>query len=150
GRGLIVDQLPRDAAGVLVTPSWQYPAGGVMPIARRMQLLAWAARTGALVIEDDCDSELRYVGHPIASLQGLAQDATVLYVGTFSKVLFPGLRTGYAVVPTDAREAYVTRLEASYRGPGALEQRTLARFIADGHFHRHLAKLRSAFAERQA
>jgi GntR family transcriptional regulator / MocR family aminotransferase len=151
GRGLRLEQLPRDAAGVLVTPSWQYPAGGTMPIGRRLQLLDWAARRGAVVLEDDCDSELRYVGHPIASLQGLAsqRDATVLYVGTFSKVLFPGLRTGYAVVPRPAREAFIARLEAAYRGPGALEQRTLARFIADGHFHRHLARLRTAFAERQ-
>jgi GntR family transcriptional regulator/MocR family aminotransferase len=148
--GLIVDRLPDDAAGVMVTPSWQYPAGGTMPIARRLHLLDWAAARGAVVLEDDCDSELRYVGHPIASLQGLARAATVLYIGTFSKVLFPGLRTGYAVVPRPAREAFIARLEASYRGPGALEQRALARFIAEGHFHRHLARLRSAFAERQA
>jgi GntR family transcriptional regulator/MocR family aminotransferase len=123
-----------------------------MPIGRRLQLLTWAARRGAVVLEDDCDSELRYVGHPIASLQGLAGQcgATVLYVGTFSKVLFPGLRTGYAVVPGPVRELFLARLEASYRGPGALEQRTLAGFIAGGHFHRHLARLRAAFAERQS
>jgi GntR family transcriptional regulator / MocR family aminotransferase len=151
-RGLRLELLPRESAGVLVTPSWQYPAGGTMPIGRRLQLLTWAARRGAVVLEDDCDSELRYVGHPIASLQGLAGQcgATVLYVGTFSKVLFPGLRTGYAVVPGPVRELFLARLEASYRGPGALEQRTLAGFIAGGHFHRHLARLRAAFAERQS
>jgi len=148
--GIVLDELPDDAAGVMVTPSWQYPAGGTMPVARRLRLLEWAAARGAVVLEDDCDSELRYVGHPIASLQGLARRATVLYIGTFSKVLYPGLRTGYAVVPRPARQEFIARLEASYRGPGALEQRALATFISEGHFHRHLARLRAAFAERQA
>jgi GntR family transcriptional regulator/MocR family aminotransferase len=148
-RGLVVGRLPDDASAVLVTPSWQYPRGGTLPVARRIQLLAWAAAHDALVIEDDCDSELRYAGHPLPSLQGLDEAGRVLYVGTFSKVLFPGLRTGYAVVPLEHIDPFVARLEALYRGPGALEQRTLARFIADGHFHRHLARLRQVFAERQ-
>jgi GntR family transcriptional regulator/MocR family aminotransferase len=134
----------------MVTPSWQYPSGGTMPIARRLQLLAWAAERSALVIEDDCDSELRYEGHSLPSLQGLDDDGRVLYVGTFSKVLYPGLRTGYAVVPEPAVPAYVAQLEAGSRGPGAIEQRALARFIADGQFERHLGRLRGIFAERQA
>ena len=148
-RGLRVDRLPTDISGVLVTPSWQYPRGGTMPIARRLQLLEWANDHRAIVIEDDCDSEMRYEGHPLPALQGLDPDGRVLYVGTFSKVLYPGLRTGYAVVPESAVEPFVAQLEAAYRGPGAIEQRALALFIAEGHFERHLGRLRSAFAERQ-
>lgn len=149
-RGLLVDRLPDGPAAVLVTPSWQYPKGGTMPVARRMQLLAWAARNEAVVIEDDCDSELRLEGHPQPSLQGLDDQGRVLYVGTFSKVLYPGLRVGYAVVPSAVLEVFVARHEAGYRGPGALEQRALALFLAEGHFERHLARLRSHVAERQA
>ena len=148
-RGLPVDRLPDDVSGVLVTPSWQYPRGGTMPIARRLQLLDWAAAHGTLVIEDDCDSELRYEGHPLPALQGLDPDGRVLYVGTFSKVLYPGLRTGYAIVPATAVAPFVAQLEAGYRGPAAVEQRALARFIGEGHFERHLGRLRAAFAERQ-
>jgi len=148
-RGLPVDRLPDGVSGVLVTPSWQYPRGGTMPVARRLQLLEWAAAQRAVVIEDDCDSELRYEGHPLPSLQGLDPDGRVLYVGTFSKVLYPGLRTGYAVVPEPAVRLFVAQLEAAYRGPGAIEQRALAFFIADGQFERHLGRLRAAFAERQ-
>ena len=149
-RGLLVDRLPDGPAAVMVTPSWQYPNGGTMPVARRMQLLAWAARNEAAIIEDDCDSELRYEGHPQPSLQGLDEQGRVLYVGTFSKVLYPGLRTGYAVVPTPVLEPFVARHEAGYRGPGALEQRTLALFLAEGHFERHLVRVRAHFAERQS
>jgi GntR family transcriptional regulator/MocR family aminotransferase len=149
-RGLPVDRLPDGVSGVMVTPSWQYPSGGTMPIARRLQLLDWAAERRALVIEDDCDSELRYEGHSLPSLQGLDDDGRVLYVGTFSKVLYPGLRTGYAVVPAAAVSAFVAQQEASSRGPGAIEQRALALFIAEGQFERHLGRLRAAFAERQA
>jgi GntR family transcriptional regulator/MocR family aminotransferase len=148
-RGLPVDRLPDGVAGVLVTPSWQYPRGGTMPVARRLQLLEWAAAHRAVVIEDDCDSELRYEGHPLPSLQGLDADGRVLYVGTFSKVLYPGLRTGYAVVPEAAIRPFVAQLETAYRGPGAIEQRALALFVAEGQFERHLGRLRAAFAERQ-
>jgi GntR family transcriptional regulator/MocR family aminotransferase len=149
-RGLLVDRLPDGPSGVLVTPSWQHPNGGTMPVARRMHLLAWAARNRAVVIEDDCDSELRYEGHPQPSLQGLDDAGRVLYVGTFSKVLYPGLRIGCAVVPAAASELFVARHEAAYRGPGALEQRALALFLAEGHYERHLARLRANNAERQA
>jgi GntR family transcriptional regulator/MocR family aminotransferase len=148
-RGLPVDRLPDNVSGVLVTPSWQFPRGGTMPIARRLQLLEWAAAHQAIVIEDDSESELRYEGHPLPSLQGLDPDGRVLYVGTFSKILYPGLRTGYAVVPEAAVGPFVAQLEAAHRGPGAIEQRALALFIAEGQFERHLGRLRSAFAERQ-
>jgi GntR family transcriptional regulator/MocR family aminotransferase len=148
-RGLLVDRLPDGPSAVLVTPSWQHPNGGTMPVARRMHLLGWAERNGALVIEDDCDSELRYEGHPQPSLQGLDEADRVLYVASFSKVLFPGLRLGCAVVPSAAVELFIARHEVAYRGPGAVEQRALALFLAEGHFERHLARLRVHYAERQ-
>lgn len=150
GEGLVVDALPEAAEVVLVTPSWQYPAGGTLPIARRMALLDWAHRSGAVIVEDDCDSELRYSGHPLASLQGLDDEGRVIYTGTFSKVLFPGLRTGFAVVPRRLRSPLLAALEAHERGPAALEQRALAIFIEEGHFERHLRRLRLVHAERQA
>jgi len=102
-----------------------------------------------VVIEDDCDSELRYAGHPIAALQGLDEDGRVFYVGTFSKVLYPGLRTGYVVPPPSVRRELLATIEAGDRGPGAVEQRALALFLEQGHFERHLRRLRLAFAERQ-
>jgi GntR family transcriptional regulator/MocR family aminotransferase len=164
-RGLLVERLPGGGPGalgtvstgalqapvaVLVTPSWQHPGGGTMPIARRMQLLAWVAARDGLVIEDDVDAEPRYEGQPLPSLQGLDDRGHVLYLGSFSKVLFPGMRAGYAVVPEAALEAFVARHEASGAAPGALEQRALALFIAEGHLERHLVRLRAHGAERQA
>lgn len=148
--GMRVDALPERAALALVTPSWQYPAGGTLPLARRLKLLAWAAEAGAIVIEDDCDSEMRYAGHSLPSLQGLDQDGRVLYVGTFSKVMFPGLRSGYAVVSDALRSRFGAMVEASDRGPANVEQRALALFVMEGHFERHLRRLRTAFRERQA
>jgi GntR family transcriptional regulator/MocR family aminotransferase len=149
-RGLLVDRLPDEARAVLVTPSWQDPGGGTMPVARRMQLLRWAAARDALVIEDDAGAEPQYQGHPQPSLQGLDDAGRVLYVGTFSRVLFAGLRVGYAVVPPGTVDAFLARHEAASRGPGALEQRALALFLAEGHLERHLVRIRTHHAERQA
>ena len=148
-QGLRVDQLPALADAVLVTPSWQYPSGGSLSLARRLALLRWAAETGAIVIEDDCESELRYDGDPLPSLQGLAPDGRVIYVSTFSKVLFPGLRTGYMVVPDVHREPLLAAIEAGGRPPAALEQRALALFIETGAFDRHVRRLRTAYAARR-
>src|SRR6266571_1006583 len=89
--GLETEKLPERGNAVIVTPSWHYPGGGTMPLARRIRLLDWARRSGALVIEDDYDSELRYRGHPLSSLQGIDDTGHVLYVGTFSKAVFPAL-----------------------------------------------------------
>jgi GntR family transcriptional regulator/MocR family aminotransferase len=147
--GIVVDRLPTTAEGALVTPSWQYPRGGTMPIARRIELLRWAYSAGALIVEDDYDSELRYEGHPVPSLQGIDDGSHVLYVGTFSKVIFPGLRLGYAVVPRRALPTFASILEVTERDPPALEQQALAQFIAEGHFERHLRRLREAYAARQ-
>jgi GntR family transcriptional regulator/MocR family aminotransferase len=114
-----------------------------------MHLLAWAARNGAVVIEDDGDAAFRYEGHPQPSLHGLDEEGRVLYVASFAKVLFPGLRIGCAVVPPEAVEVFTARHETTHRGPGALEQRALALFLAEGHFERHVARLRTHYAERQ-
>jgi GntR family transcriptional regulator/MocR family aminotransferase len=155
--GLDVDQLSQlapTAKLVYVTPSHQYPTGVVLSLPRRLSLLEWAHRQGALVIEDDYDSEFRYGSRPIPALAGI--DAarpgagTVVYVGTFSKVLYPSLRVGYLVVPPDMVERITAAKEATNRHAPYLEQATVAAFITGGHFERHLNTMRKLYAERQA
>jgi GntR family transcriptional regulator/MocR family aminotransferase len=121
-----------------------------MSLGRRLELLGWANRSGAWVIEDDYDSEYRYTGRPLEALQGLDGEGRVLYVGTFSKVLFPALRLGYLVVPPDLIEAFVSARELTDRHPPTMDQAVLADFIAEGHFLRHLRRMRALYAERQA
>jgi GntR family transcriptional regulator/MocR family aminotransferase len=134
---------------VYVTPSHQYPLGVVMSAPRRLQLLEWARRRGAWVFEDDYDSEYRYDGQPLASLCGLDADARVIYVGTFSKVLFPALRVGYLVVPRDLVARLCRFREAVDVFPSTLHQAVLADFIEEGHFARHLRRMRVIYAERR-
>ena len=133
-----------------VTPSHQYPLGVTMSLGRRLELLGWAKRSGAWVVEDDYDSEYRYTGRPLEALQGLDGEGRVLYVGTFSKILFPALRLGYLVVPPDLIEAFVAARELTDRHPPTVDQAVLADFIAEGHFLRHLRRMRALYAERQA
>src|SRR5262249_6969944 len=137
-----------DARAVVVSPSHQYPLGVMLSLPRRMALLRWAAERRALIVEDDYDSEFRYRGRPLAALQGLDESSPVAYLGTFSKTLFPGLRIGFVVVPP----ALVDVLGAARAGLAApaatLEQAALARFIADGHFARHVRRMRTAYRER--
>jgi GntR family transcriptional regulator/MocR family aminotransferase len=133
-----------------VTLSHQYPLGVTMSLGRRLELLGWAKRSGAWVVEDDYDSEYRYTGRPLEALQGLDGEGRVLYVGTFSKVLFPALRLGYLVVPSDLIEAFVSARELTDRHPPTVDQAVLADFIAEGHFLRHLRRMRALYAERQA
>jgi GntR family transcriptional regulator/MocR family aminotransferase len=137
------------ACAAWVTPSHQYPMGAVMSAPRRLQLLEWARRSGAWIVEDDYDSEYRYDTTPIASLQGLDRDARVLYVGTFSKVLFPALRLGYLVIPEDLVGRFAAVRDASDIFPAALPQAVLAEFIRDGHFARHLRRMRAVYRERR-
>ncbi|HET7181929.1 MAG TPA: PLP-dependent aminotransferase family protein [Candidatus Limnocylindrales bacterium] len=144
--GLDPDGLPDHADVCFVTPSWQYPSGGRMSVARRLALIDWARRVGALIVEDDCEGELRYAGDPLPTLAGLAEDGRVIYVNTFSKVLFPGLRTGYVVVPDRHRGPLLAALEAGARSPGALEQRALGRFVESGAYVRHLRRVRMRYA----
>jgi GntR family transcriptional regulator/MocR family aminotransferase len=137
------------AHAVYITPSHQYPLGVTMTATRRMLLLHWAMRTGAWIIEDDYDSEYRLGGRPIASLQGLDTDARVIYIGTFSKVMFPALRLGYAVVPKDLVEAFSTARDATDQFSSTLYQAALADFIRQGHFARHIRRMRMLYIERR-
>jgi GntR family transcriptional regulator/MocR family aminotransferase len=121
----------------------------MMSLARRLALLHWASQAGAWVLEDDYDSEYRYTGRPLAALQGLDTAGRVIYLGSFSKVLFMGLRLGYLVVPPDLVEAFLAaRLFADMHSP-VLEQAVLAEFITEGHFTRHIRRMRMLYAERQ-
>ena len=133
-----------------VTPSHQYPLGPTMGLSRRLELLRWASGAGAWVVEDDYDGEYRYGGRPLEALQGLDTEGRVVYVGTFSKVLFPALRLGYVVVPPDLVDAFVAARELSDRHSPVIEQAVLADFIAEGHFARHVRRMRSLYASRQA
>jgi GntR family transcriptional regulator/MocR family aminotransferase len=132
-----------------VTPSHQYPLGVVMSASRRLQLLDWARRRGAWLFEDDYDSEYRFDGQPLASLHGLDTDARVLYVGTFSKVLFPALRVGYLVVPQDLVARFRRFRGAMDISTSHLHQAVLADFLDQGHFARHLRRMRGIYAERR-
>jgi len=144
-----IERCPR-ARAAYVTPSHQYPLGVTMTAARRMQLLEWGQATGAWLIEDDYDSEYRYESQPIAALQGLDRDARVIYIGTFSKVLFPALRVGYLVIPHDLVGRFAAVRDALDICPPALNPAVLADFITEGHFARHLRRTRALYAERRA
>lgn len=132
-----------------VTPSHQFPLGYVMSIKRRLELLNWAQTNNGWIIEDDYDSEFRYVGRPLPSLQGLDQNKRVLYVGTFSKTLFPALRLCCLVVPMDLIEIFTSvKLASGMRSPLA-DQAALAEFITQGHFSRHIRRMRKLYEKRQ-
>jgi GntR family transcriptional regulator/MocR family aminotransferase len=135
---------------VFVTPSHQFPLGVTMSLKRRLELLEWAYRVNAWILEDDYDSEYRYTGRPLAALQGLDRENRVIYLGTFSKIMFPALRLAYLVVPSDLVEAFYAARLFTTMLPPLLEQAALAEFIAGGHFARHIRRMRALYAERQA
>ncbi len=132
-----------------VTPSHQYPLGVSMSAARRLALLEWSARTGAWLLEDDYDSEYRYVSRPLGALQGMDAAGRVVYVGTFSKVMFPALRVGYLVVPPPLWDDFVAAREALDLFSPTLYQLALADFLREGHFARHLRRMRATYARRR-
>jgi GntR family transcriptional regulator/MocR family aminotransferase len=143
-------RLNESARMAYISPSHQYPLGVVMSLARRLELLDWAGRTGAWILEDDYDSEYRFVGRPLASLHGIDAGGSVIYLGTFSKVLLPTLRLAYLVVPATLVETFLAvRAMADHQSP-IVEQMALAEFIAEGHFSRHIRRTRVLYAERQA
>lgn len=151
--GIVVQAGEREAPGArlaYVTPSFQFPLGVTMSLGRRLALLDWARRAGAWVLEDDYDSEFRYAGPPLAALAGLDAVGQVIYMGTFSKVLFPALRLGYLVVPPAAIDAFAQARALAGRHAPTLEQAVLADFIAEGHFARHIRAMRALYQERQA
>ena len=142
-------RLAPDARLAAVSPSHQFPLGVTMSLSRRLALLDWARAAGAWVLEDDYDSEYRYAGRPLAALQGLDQDGRVIYVGSFSKVMFPALRLGYLVLPPDLVDAFCRARAAVDDSPGIVAQPALAAFIAEGHFSAHVRRTRARYAARQ-
>ncbi|KAA0574292.1 PLP-dependent aminotransferase family protein [Azospirillum sp. Sh1] len=134
----------------LVTPSHQFPLGVTMSLARRLRLLDWAAARDAWIVEDDYDSEFRYAGPPPAALQGLDGAGRVIYVGSFSKVMFPALRLGYVVVPPDLVDPVRAARRHFDGGTSVVPQAALHRFLADGHFASHLRAMRSLYAVKRA
>jgi GntR family transcriptional regulator/MocR family aminotransferase len=135
---------------VYVTPAHQYPLGVTMSLRRRLELLEWARRAGTCVFEDDYDSEYRYSGRPVPALQGLDRAGVVLFAGSFSAVLFPSLRLGYLVVPSDLVDTFAAAESVSTHHPPLMEQAVLCDFIREGHFARHVRRMRELYAERRA
>jgi GntR family transcriptional regulator/MocR family aminotransferase len=152
GEGLDVAagiKLCRNARAAFVTPSHQYPLGATMSAGRRLQLLEWAHGSNAWIVEDDYDSEYRYESMPVASMQGLDPGSRVIYIGTFSKTLFPSLRLGYIVIPPALVDRFLAVRRANDLFPANLYQAALADFISAGHFTRHVRKTRQLYAERR-
>jgi len=152
GEGLDVAagiKLCRKARAAFVTPSHQFPLGVSMSASRRFQLLEWAQDQRSWIIEDDYDSEYRYDSLPIASLQGLDRSWRVIYIGTFSKVLFPSLRLGYIVIPPDLLERFVSVRRAMDICPPHFYQEVVAEFMREGHFARHIRRMRILYRDRR-
>jgi GntR family transcriptional regulator/MocR family aminotransferase len=152
-RGLDIEagrrQSPRSPKLIYVTPSHQCPTGGIMSLARRLELLEFAHRSGAWIIEDDYDSEFRYRGNPIASLQSLDRYGCVIYIGTFSKTMFPGLRIGYIVAPPDLAKSLEVAVCHTGQTVSKLTQAAISEFIQSGYFAEHLRRMRNLYKERQ-
>jgi GntR family transcriptional regulator / MocR family aminotransferase len=140
----------RRARLAYVTPAHQFPLGVTMSLRRRLALLEWARRSGTLIFEDDYDSEYRYSGRPIPALQGLDRSGVVIFAGSFSAVLFPALRLGYLVVPPEMVDVFAAAESVSTHHPPLLEQAILCDFITEGHFARHIRRMRELYAERLA
>src|SRR5207244_4911249 len=131
-----------------VTPAHQFPLGVTMSLRRLLALLEWARRSGTLIFEDDYDSEYRYSGRPIPAMQGLDRSGVVIFAGSFSAVLFPALRLGYLVVPSEMVDVFAAAESVSTHHPPLLEQAVLCDFITEGHFARHIRRMREIYAER--
>lgn len=149
--GLAIGRSPEQAPPrvVYTTPARQYPLGMAMPFARRVELLEWAERAGAWIIEDDYESEFQHPARMLPSLQGLDRAGRVVYLGTFSKLLFPSLRLGYAVLPEDLVGPVTAARYLTDRQSTGLIQTILTDFMLGGHFARHLKRMRALYAERQ-
>lgn len=160
--GLALETVPVDEEGmqiavnlppptmIFTSPSHQYPIGSVLSATRRLALLDYARQHGTWIVEDDYDSEFRFSGEPIPAMRGMVDNAPVVYLGTFSKTLFPSLRIGFMVLPSMLVEAAQPAIRALLRGGHRAEQRALACFIEEGHYARHLAAMRRLYRKRQA
>jgi GntR family transcriptional regulator/MocR family aminotransferase len=143
-------QMARRARAAFVTPSHQFPLRLTMSAARRIELLSWAARTGAWIVEDDYDSEFRFSGNPLAALQGIDGEGRVIYLGTLTKVMFPTLRLGYLVMPKDlVRDFLNVRNATDTYSTSVLQQMAMTDFIREGHFSRHIKRTRAVYMERR-
>ncbi|ANN75788.1 PLP-dependent aminotransferase family protein [Bordetella flabilis] len=150
--GMVVSQGTRRAArarAAVVTPAHQSPLSVSLSLPRRLALLDWAARNQAWIIEDDYDGEYRYVSRPLPALKSLDRDERVLYAGTFSKVLFPSMRLAYLVVPESQIERFEQIAQVFAAGTPALTQAVVSAFITEGHFARHIQRMRRLYAERR-
>jgi GntR family transcriptional regulator/MocR family aminotransferase len=143
-----IKRAPRAQAAV-VTPAHQSPLCVSLSLPRRLALLDWAARNKAWIIEDDYDGEYRYVSRPLPALKSLDHDGRVLYSGTFSKVLFPGIRIAYLVVPDAQVERFEQIIETLAGGTPTLTQSIVSDFLSEGHFGRHIQRMRKLYAERR-
>jgi len=153
GEGLVVSRLWKrapEARLAYVTPSHQFPTGATMSAGRRLQLLSWAESTGAYVLEDDYDGEFRYRARPLPAIQGQDRSGRVLYIGTFSKLLFPSLRIGYVVLPAGLVSVFRAAKWAADCHTSTLEQAALAELMREGHFEAHLRRSRKRHAARRA
>jgi GntR family transcriptional regulator/MocR family aminotransferase len=150
GEGLDPAQLPDDARMVFVTPSHQFPTGAILPLERRLELLKWARRRNAVIVEDDYDGEFHYGGRPLESLQGLDREGRIVYIGTFSRTVFPALRIGYLIAPASLVPVFTAAKWLSDLHSATLEQQTLAEFITGGMYERHLRRLRRKNTARRA
>jgi GntR family transcriptional regulator / MocR family aminotransferase len=147
--GIVCREIGKKVRAVYVTPSHQFPTGVAMSLKRRLELIAWAREHNAVIIEDDYDSEYRYSGAPLPALQGLGPDAPVIYCGTFSKVMFPGLRVGYLIVPSALVSSFRRAKWLADRNTPMLEQAALADFLGEGHLERHIRRMRRLYAGRR-
>ncbi|MEN6566912.1 MAG: PLP-dependent aminotransferase family protein [Veillonellales bacterium] len=148
--GIDTDELIRSGVKlVYLTPSHQFPTGYVMPIGKRTRLLKWAQQTGAVIIEDDYDSEFRYFGRPIPALKGLDNEGSVVYLGSFSKVIPPSIRLSYMVLPDQLRERYEQNSPLYNQAVSTIEQLALAQYMADGQLERQIRRLRKLYCEKQ-
>jgi GntR family transcriptional regulator/MocR family aminotransferase len=147
--GIVIGDLGKKARLIYVTPSHQFPTGVSMSLARRLELLEWARGHGAVLIEDDYDSEYRYTGPPLPAMQGMASGAGVVYIGTFSKVMFPGLRVGYIIVPLQLVEPFTRAKWLADRSTPVLDQAALADFLREGHLERHIRRMRRIYGRRR-
>jgi GntR family transcriptional regulator/MocR family aminotransferase len=149
GDGLDPTKLPHEARIAFVTPSHQFPTGAILSLVRRLALLEWAKRADAVIIEDDYDGEFRYEGQPVESLQGLDTEGRVIYIGTFSRTIFPALRIGYLIAPKSLVSVLTSAKWLSDRHTATLEQEALADFISVGAYERHLRRTRQKNARRR-
>jgi GntR family transcriptional regulator/MocR family aminotransferase len=148
--GIVIQDLGKKSRLVYVTPSHQFPTGVAMSLGRRLELIEWARKHSAVVIEDDYDSEYRYSGAPLPALQGLAPGVAVLYIGTFSKVMFPALRIGYIIAPPNLVAPLRRAKWLADRQTPFPEQAALADFISEGHLERHIRRMRRTYGERRS